>query len=879
MTMAGASGETAPPVEINGGSAGDHFVQFYESDAFLVESVCTFVGAGLGSGERALIVATAAHRNEFEAGLAQRGLDLEFLKKRGDYVALDAAETLEKFMVRGMPDAERFRNLVGGLVGRLTAGDRKLRVFGEMVALLWAAGKRAAAITLEQLWNDLGKAERFTLFCAYPMSGFRNAADAADFKCVCGTHARVLPSEAYGVSGETSEDRLRSIAILQQQAAALQSEVDARRRAEVELRRQRHELQSLVDHASIGLHWVDARGTIVWANAAELAMLGYTHAEYIGHHIAEFHADQPVIDTILARLCRGETLHGVEARLKCKNGDIKTVCIDSSVLWDNGRFVHTQCFTRDVTREKQEEVATRRLAAIVESSDDAIISKDLNGIIMSWNSGAQRIFGYTAEEVIGKPVTILMPPERVNEEPGILARIRRGERIDHYETIRMHKNGHLIDISLTVSPVRDASGRVVGISKTARDITERRRIELQQRSLYDLAAAINRSEELSDIYNASLTAIRRCEMADRAAILLFDADGVMRFKAAHGLSEAYRKAVEGHSPWKPGDPDPRPVAIDDIRTAGLDPHLQKVVEDEGIRALAFIPLRYHKRLLGKFMIYYNAPHRFEPDALRPAEAIASQVSFAIERQKDAEALESLVDERTKSLREAVAQMEEFSYTVSHDLRAPLRGMQVYSKALLEDYGEMLDVEAKRYVMRIEENATRLDKMVLDVLTFSRLARTELKMERVSLDKLVRELVQHYPGMQPPRAEVRIDPLSDVVGHEPSITQAVSNLLSNAVKFVAPGVTPNVHVWTERKEGAVRLWVADNGIGIDPVHHSRLYNMFERVHPNLRYDGTGVGLAIVRKAVSRMGGETGLESDGKNGSRFWIQLPAPTEESA
>jgi signal transduction histidine kinase len=200
-------------------------------------------------------------------------------------------------------------------------------------------------------------------------------------------------------------------------------------------------------------------------------------------------------------------------------------------------------------------------------------------------------------------------------------------------------------------------------------------------------------------------------------------------------------------------------------------------------------------------------------------------------------------------------------------------MQVYSQALLEDCGPTLDHEARHCLTRIAENATRLDRMVLDVLTFSRISRSELKMERVALDKLVRDLVQHYPGMQPPRAVIQIDPLAAVLGHEPSLTQTVSNLLSNAVKFVPAGVTPQVRLWTERRESGVRLYVQDNGIGIKPEHQERLFRMFERVHPDLPYEGTGVGLAIVRKAVNRMGGTVGVESDGRNGARFWVQLPA------
>jgi signal transduction histidine kinase len=238
-----------------------------------------------------------------------------------------------------------------------------------------------------------------------------------------------------------------------------------------------------------------------------------------------------------------------------------------------------------------------------------------------------------------------------------------------------------------------------------------------------------------------------------------------------------------------------------------------------------------------------------------------------------EELERRVCERTASLREAVQQMEEFSYTVSHDLRAPLRAMQAYSDALIQDFGANMGPEANRYLRRIADNATRLDRMILDVLTFSRVARSELTLEAISLDKLIAVIVEHYPDMQTPHAEIDAGRLDHVLGHEPSLMQAISNLLINAVKFVRPGTVPRVRIRTERHGEQVRLWIEDNGIGIEPKHHHRLFEMFERIHPTSKYEGTGVGLAIARKAVQRMGGKIGVESDGANGSRFWIELRA------
>ncbi len=246
-----------------------------------------------------------------------------------------------------------------------------------------------------------------------------------------------------------------------------------------------------------------------------------------------------------------------------------------------------------------------------------------------------------------------------------------------------------------------------------------------------------------------------------------------------------------------------------------------------------------------------------------------------------EELEERVQILTASLMEANAQMEEFSYTISHDMRAPLRAMLAYSNVLLEDCGDLMasKPEAAGYVKRIAENARRLDKMVLDVLAFTRTARNEMPLDRVCTEKVVRELLEHDPALQAPRAEVQVEPLADIMGHEASLSQVVSNLLTNAVKFAVPGSIPKVRIWTEKRGEDVRLWVEDWGIGIDPQYHHRLFRMFERVHPELSYEGTGVGLAIVRKATERMRGTLGVESDGRNGSRFWIQLRGATEAGA
>jgi PAS domain S-box-containing protein len=371
------------------------------------------------------------------------------------------------------------------------------------------------------------------------------------------------------------------------------------------------------------------------------------------------------------------------------------------------------------------------LAAIVESTDDAVISKDLNGIIRSWNPAAERIFGYTAAEAIGRPITILIPEGNYNEEPRILALIRRGRKVDHYQTIRRRKDGSMVNISLTVSPIRNAEGKVVGASKIARDITAQKRIERKMRQARDELARLNAE------------------------------------------------------------------------------------------------------------------------------------------------LDQRVRERTASLNEVIAQMEEFSYSISHDLRSPNRAMQAFATVVLDDYGSRLDDTGRDYLQRIIRSSVRMDKLISDLLSYSRLSRTEIQTQPVALDPLISDIIQHYPEMQPPRAQFIIhSPLNPVMAHEASLTQALSNLMANAVKFVRPGITPRVDISSQLSGKTVRVFVRDNGIGIKREHLSRLFGMFERVIQDARFDGTGIGLAIVRKAIERMNGTVGVESDGLSGTTFWIDLPAP-----
>jgi PAS domain S-box-containing protein len=331
----------------------------------------------------------------------------------------------------------------------------------------------------------------------------------------------------------------------------------------------------------------------------------------------------------------------------------------------------------------------QRLAAIVETSDDAILSIDLDGIIATWNEGAERLFGYTHAEVIGRSVAILIPADRQGEEPQILARIRRGERVHHHETVRLREDGSHVPVSLSVSPIMDGGGTIIGAAKIARDITARKRAEevlarriQEQAALYQFTDRLFRAGSVDDVYQAALDAIIAALGCQRASILLFDPSGAMKFVASRGLTDGYRRAVEGHSPWTRESKDPQPISIGDIDAAALDPTLKATVKTEGIRALSFIPLTVRGKLVGKFMTYYDAPHVFTDTDVDLTVTIARQLGFSLERmhgederRKAEDGKELLLSESKHRIKNTLATVQAIAAQTLRDI--PPAGLQAF----------------------------------------------------------------------------------------------------------------------------------------------------------------------------------------------------------
>lgn len=290
--------------------------------------------------------------------------------------------------------------------------------------------------------------------------------------------------------------------------------------------------------------------------------------------------------------------------------------------------------------------------------------------------------------------------------------------------------------------------------------------------------------------------------------------------------------------------------------------------DEEFRTVAPDGTARWVRASGRAVFEHGEAVRFSGTMLDVTPLVQARETLA-ERRKE---LERLVDERTTALRDTVAELEGFSYSISHDLRAPLRAMQSFAQLLAEECGPQVTEAGRDYLRRIINASNRMDRLIHDVLLYSQVARTELRLEPVDLHALVRGIVESYPQFQAPAVEIVIGPtLPPVLGNEAAITQCISNLLGNAVKFVARGTRPRVEITGERRDGRVLLCVKDNGIGIDPAAHDRIFGIFERLGRD--YEGTGIGLAVVRKAAERMGGSISVRSTPGQGSTFCLNLAA------
>ena len=499
------------------------------------------------------------------------------------------------------------------------------------------------------------------------------------------------------------------------------------------------------------------------------------------------------------------------------------------------------------------------LAAIVDSSDDAIIAKDLNGIITTWNRAAERTFGYSASEAIGRPVSILAAPGVANEMPKILDQIRKGETVAHYETLRRHKDGTEIPVSLTVSPIKDSSGCVVGASKIVRNITDRKKAEqnLQKANAElklrtaELEAEISVRRHIEDrfrlVVEATPNAMVMIGADGRIALLNSQTESLFGYDRQELLGqpveilvpERLRDIHRGHRGIFLKHPTTRAMG------AGRDLF---GIRKDGSEVPVEIGLNPISSPDGNFVL-----------------ASIINITERKRAQDEIAAAKLEVENRNRDL-------ETMLHVTSHDLREPLRAIQNFSTLLVERYANQIDDRGKDLIARMKRGADRLDRLLLDILNVARAGRIVPPKECTAGRLIVAEALRVLSSMiTETHADIQI--AEDLPSLRVSLvwgSVAIQNLVANALKFTRENTQPEIEICgfggeTGKEAG---IMVRDRGIGVAPQHAEKIFQLFQRA-VGREVEGTGAGLAIVRQIAERHGGRAWWQMRDNGGSDFII----------
>jgi PAS domain S-box-containing protein len=680
----------------------------------------------------------------------------------------------------------------------------------------------------------------------------------------------------------------------EERARRLVEEATARRVAEENARQiqeQRERLQ--VTLASIGdaVLSTDAEGRVTFLNAVAEALTGWPQAEAVGRPLSEVfpilneRTRQPVENPALRALREGAVVglanHTV---LIARDGTERPIDDSAAPIRDAGGAVLGAVLVyRDVSERRRTEEARARLAAIVDSSDDAIVSKTLDGVITSWNQGAERLFGYSAAEAVGRSITLIIPPERHDEEPAILARLRRGERLEHFETVRVAKDGRRLDISLTISPVRDRDGVIIGASKIARDITGKKRAENalreRERLIRQVAEAgltLHAAGSLDSVMRVIAEEARRILGAHLAVSSLTVGDGCAQAASAVSASEQYGHWLTHRIP-----PAVEGVCAEVCRTnrplrltrAELESHPAWRGDGEQgrgppLRGWVAAPLVSR---VGKSLGLIQVSDKDDGGFSESEEAALLQLghiaSVALENAR-------LYGE----LREQDRRKDEFLALLAHELRNPLAPLRNGLQVLRLAQGDPDAVAQVRDMM--ERQLGHMVRLIDDLLDVSRISRNkmELRRSRVLLTDVVSSAVETArPAVEEAGHELTVSLPQDQVYLNADLTrlaQVFGNLLSNSAKYTPRG--GRIRLAAERRGQQVVVTVRDNGIGIPAEYLGSIFDMFSQVDRSIERStsGLGIGLALVKGLVEMHGGTVTAESPGPGrGSTFTVRLPA------
>ena len=614
---------------------------------------------------------------------------------------------------------------------------------------------------------------------------------------------------------------------------------------------------SVLDSADDAIVCHDREGRITSWNRAAERILGYTAIDVVGRDISLLFPaeDQRQEAATLVRILNNEGATTGERVFVASNGQQVALSVTTSPIRDAaGRVIGASKICRDAGARHALALAGLHLGAVVSSSDDVIISKSLDGTVQSWNPAAERLFGYTAAEMIGHSIRKIIPAARQSEEDEVLARVRAGQVVDHFETRRQTKNGELIDISLTVSPIRDTSGRIIGASKIARDIRGQKRAEV---AALHLAALVHSSDDA--IVSKDLDGI--VQSWNSAAERLFG------YAAAEMIGQSITRIVP------PNRLDEETYVLGRIRAGLSVEHFETLRQTKDGRlvdiSLTVSPIRdYAGRVIGASKIARDIREHKRLVEERRAAAAGEEA-----------ARREVLEAQNRRIQEAARLKSEFVSNMSHELRTPLNSIVGFAELFADARFGPLPGKYQEFAQVMHTSAQHLLQLINDILDLAKVesGKIDFKPEEVDLAQVVTETTAIVGGLAAKRKiqlTADVDPKLGLVHLDPMrLKQVLYNYLSNALKFTEEGGRVVVRVRPDEGE-RFRLEVEDTGIGIKPEDEHRLFIEFQQLDATTvkKFPGSGLGLALTKRLVEAQGGTVGVRSVFGSGSTFFATLP-------
>ncbi len=609
---------------------------------------------------------------------------------------------------------------------------------------------------------------------------------------------------------------------------------------------------------------LDRNGRILAANLTLETFTGIMREKLIGRplYLSVLEADRDILFLTLRKIFRTKKPASCELRLQ-KQSTSRPLWVRLDGIYDRDLEGRPACrsILVDIDRQKSTEADLARLAAIVQTSEDAVIRLDPTGIITDWNPAAERIYGYSAAEAEGRHIRLILPAERGAEGNQLIERMRRGEEIRTFETVRRTKDGRDIHISLTVSAIRSPRGELTAVATIEREISERKELEAERSRLTE--ELDQERLRLEAVFNQMPAGLYISE-APSGKIILNNKKAVDLLGHPLIASNDYRD----YQLYGALRPDGTPYRAEDYPMTRTILQGEVIVEEEMI-------YRRGDGTITHFSV--NAcPVRDAAGRIFAGVLIFHDISHRKKAEKAVRLAQMQLTAKVGELEQTNQELSEYAYAVSHDLKAPLRAIRNYADFLVEDLPDSLEGEPQKYLKGLKKALGEAERLIEDLLVFSRIGRAPLESDPIEMPSFLNEVISLL--RLPSDVEIVLDDNWPVLTVDRTLLmQIFQNLITNAVKF-NDSEKKRIEVgWQDGQEDRIELFVRDNGIGIEPRYSEQIFRVFQRLHTQQAYEGTGIGLAVVKKATAYLGGRVRLESTPGEGSTFFVEIPRPMGE--